>query len=146
MTRRIFVQWVDSMSVTRSLITGMFPIGSTTIGFASPSPSRRLARSWRLADLGLAGERRLAVDLHPAGAADRRPAGAADDERAVVAVLGLEQPVEHRERRVEVDVELLPVGPLAASRAGTGLEPSSVVLEASVLAPLSRSSPAAPTG
>src|SRR3954451_13100878 len=30
-TRRIFVQWVDSMSVTRSLITGMFPIGSTTI-------------------------------------------------------------------------------------------------------------------
>jgi hypothetical protein len=31
-TRRIFVQWVDSMSVTRSLITGMLPIGSTTIG------------------------------------------------------------------------------------------------------------------
>src|SRR5215216_3901323 len=30
-TRRIFVQWVDTMSVTRSLITGMFPIGSTTI-------------------------------------------------------------------------------------------------------------------
>src|ERR671923_2999151 len=30
-TRRILVQWVDSMSVTRSLITGMFPIGSTTI-------------------------------------------------------------------------------------------------------------------
>ena len=33
-TRRILVQWVDSMSVTRSLITGMFPIGSTTIGLA----------------------------------------------------------------------------------------------------------------
>ena len=33
-TRRIFAQWVDSMSVTRSLITGMFPIGSTTIGSA----------------------------------------------------------------------------------------------------------------
>src|SRR5215203_1174601 len=30
-TRRIFVQWVDSMSVTRSLTTGMFPMGSTTI-------------------------------------------------------------------------------------------------------------------
>ena len=34
-TRRIFSQWVDSMSVTRSLITGMLPIGSTTIGFAA---------------------------------------------------------------------------------------------------------------
>src|SRR6476660_7649610 len=37
-TRRIFSQWVDSMSVTRSLITGMFPIGSTTIGFGLPLP------------------------------------------------------------------------------------------------------------
>src|SRR6266540_1350292 len=43
-TRRIFVQWVDSISVTRSLITGMFAIGWTTIGLAPPS--RRLARSW----------------------------------------------------------------------------------------------------
>src|SRR3954465_13818271 len=34
-TRRIFFQWVDSMSVTRSLITGMFPIGSMTIGAAA---------------------------------------------------------------------------------------------------------------
>src|SRR5919109_503535 len=42
-TRRIFVQWVDSMSVTRSLTTGMFPIGSTTIGLPSP---RLLAYSW----------------------------------------------------------------------------------------------------
>ena len=42
-TRRILVQWVDSMSVTRSLITGMFPIGSTTIG--SPPPLLRLANS-----------------------------------------------------------------------------------------------------
>src|SRR5687767_12185463 len=32
-TRRIFAQWVDSMSVTKSLRTGMLPIGSTTIGF-----------------------------------------------------------------------------------------------------------------
>src|ERR1700709_2956923 len=31
-TRRILAQWVDSMSVTRSLITGMLPIGSITIG------------------------------------------------------------------------------------------------------------------
>ena len=44
-TRRILVQWVDSMSVTRSLITGMLPIGSTTIGFVSPSGVRRLALS-----------------------------------------------------------------------------------------------------
>ena len=49
-TRRIFVQCVDSMSVTRSLITGMLAIGSTTIGRVAslpPSgPARRLARSW----------------------------------------------------------------------------------------------------
>src|SRR5512133_2700608 len=31
-TRRILVQWEDSMSVIRSLITDMFPIGSTVIG------------------------------------------------------------------------------------------------------------------
>ncbi len=37
-TRRILVQWVDSMSVIRSLITGMLPIGSTTIGVDVPSP------------------------------------------------------------------------------------------------------------
>ena len=42
-TRRIFVQCVDSMSVTRSLTTGMLPIGSTTIG--SEPPLRRLAKS-----------------------------------------------------------------------------------------------------
>src|SRR5215210_2418740 len=35
-TRRIFVQWVDSMSTTRSLSTGMFPIGSTTISGLPP--------------------------------------------------------------------------------------------------------------
>ena len=45
-TRRIFSQWVDSMSVTRSLITGMFPIGSTTIGCrARHRRRRRLANS-----------------------------------------------------------------------------------------------------
>jgi hypothetical protein len=57
-TRRILVQWVDSMSVTRSLITGMFPIGSTVMGRDTSSASRprvsrfgasplaRLAHSW----------------------------------------------------------------------------------------------------
>jgi hypothetical protein len=44
-TRRILVQWVDSMSVTRSLITGMFPIGSTTIA-GSPFPSVLSPPSW----------------------------------------------------------------------------------------------------
>ena len=124
-TRRIFAQWVDSMSVTRSLITGMFPIGSTTIGRAASSARSGAARSVApsavgalvgLADLGLAAERRLAVDLHPARAADRRPARAADDERPVLAVADLEQPVEHREVWIEVDVELLPVRALAGLR------------------------------
>src|SRR3954453_21211435 len=52
-TRRILVQWVDSMSVIRSLITGMFPIGSITIGASlgtpataySPSPRTGLSAS-----------------------------------------------------------------------------------------------------
>src|ERR671910_2293211 len=42
-TRRILAQWVDSMSVTRSFTTGMFPIGSTTIG--SEPPFLRFANS-----------------------------------------------------------------------------------------------------
>src|SRR5436190_13767342 len=51
-TRRIFAQWVDSMSVTRSLTTGMLAIGSTTIADSPPSDPaipaalRRFARSW----------------------------------------------------------------------------------------------------
>jgi len=92
----------------------MFPIGSTTIG-SEPSitPVGGLVR---VAKLGLAGQRRLAVDLHPAGAADRRPAGAAHGEAAVFAVLGLEDAVEHRQRLLEVDLEFLPVR--AATRFG----------------------------
>src|SRR3954463_8405188 len=43
-TRRIFSQCVDSMSVTRSLTTGMLPMGSTTIG-AAPLVERRSAAS-----------------------------------------------------------------------------------------------------
>src|SRR5262245_31702551 len=54
-TRRIFVQWVDSMSVTRSLITGMLPIGSTTIGSAGPGgeaeePALSMGPFFRLAN------------------------------------------------------------------------------------------------
>ncbi len=63
-TRRIFFQWTASMSVTRSLITGMLPIGSTVI-----APSR--ARLGGLADARVAGERGAAVDAHAAGPADR---------------------------------------------------------------------------
>src|SRR5262249_10139747 len=73
-----------------------------------------------LADLGFAAEAGLAVDLHSAGAADRRPARAADRERAVLAVLRLQQPVEDRQRGIELDVEFLPVGGVAAF----GLEPA----------------------
>src|ERR1700761_9197786 len=49
-TRRILVQWVDSMSVTRSLITGMLPIGSITITLPSeaapPADAFLSASSW----------------------------------------------------------------------------------------------------
>lgn len=44
-TRRIFSQWVVSMSVTRSLITGWFPIGSMTIGSLLPASSPSAAAS-----------------------------------------------------------------------------------------------------
>src|SRR5215213_8272365 len=44
-TRRTFSQCVDSMSVTRSLTTGMFPMGSTTIG-AVPLLELRSSPSW----------------------------------------------------------------------------------------------------
>ena len=76
------------------------------LGFGPVAPVGALVG---LADPGLAAERRLPVDLHPARAADRRPARAADDERPVGAVADLEQPVEHREVGIEVDLELLPV-------------------------------------
>jgi len=95
-------------------------MGSTTIGtFPPPLPLPGGARHLvgellGLADLGLAAQPGLAVDLHPAGAADRRPAGAAHRERAVLAVFGLEDPIEDGERGLELDLELLPIGPLAA--------------------------------
>ena len=96
-TRCIFFQWTASMSTIRSLITGMLPIGSTWI---VPSGERSAASSrcvWQ-ASVG------PAVDAHAAGAADRGAAGAADADRAVLAVLGLEDAVEHGARAVEVDL------------------------------------------
>src|SRR4029078_1052249 len=42
-TRAVLVQWVDSMSLIRSLTTGMLPIGSITIGAFSTFPPAALA-------------------------------------------------------------------------------------------------------
>ena len=44
-TRRTFFQWTASMSVIRSLITGMLPIGSTVI---APSRARSAASPMRV--------------------------------------------------------------------------------------------------
>ena len=102
----IFFQWTASMSTIRSLITGMLPIGSTSI-----APSRE--RDERLVEVGVAGEPGLAVDAHAARAADRGAAGAADPDRAVEAALRLQDPLEHRAVRLELDRVLVPVGRLA---------------------------------
>ena len=126
-TRRIFAQWVDSMSVTRSLITGMFPIGSTMIGRRSPvrAGAVAVARSpVRVRGPRRSGSCRRASDW-PLIFTPHEPQIAArheqrTDQRAVLAVRGLQQAVEHREVGIEVDLELLPVGALAASRAGSG--------------------------
>ena len=100
------------MSTIRSLITGMLPIGSTTIVAVRRARARRASPSWVLqASAG------LAVDAHAARAADRGAAGAADADRAVLAVLGLEDAVEHGAVPVEVDVEVLPVGAPRPTRA-----------------------------
>jgi len=105
------------------LITGMLPIGSTTIAVAAVGLSPVLARltrpgvalgeGLRLLQHRLAGERRLAVDLDAAGAADRGPARTANRQRAILSVLRLQQPVEDRECGIQLDVELLPVRPVA---------------------------------
>jgi hypothetical protein len=73
-------------------------------------PAQAVRGLGRLLEVRVAGQRGLAVDAHAAGAADRGAAGAADADRAVLAVLGLEDAVEHRAVPVEVDCELLPVG------------------------------------
>jgi hypothetical protein len=76
------------------------------VGRVPAHPVRRLGRR---VEVGVAGQRRLAVDAHAAGAADRRAAGAADADRAVHAILGLEDPVEDGAMPVELDREVLPV-------------------------------------
>src|SRR5580704_10593720 len=84
-TRCTFFQCTASMSTIMSLITGMLPIGSTSI---TPSLD----------------------DAHPAGAADRRAAGAADADRAVEPGLGLQDALQHRAVGLELDRVLVPVG------------------------------------
>jgi len=66
-----------------------------------------------LVEVRVAGQAGLAVDAHAAGAADRRAAGAADADRAVEARLGLQDPLEDRAVRLELDGVLLPVGRVA---------------------------------
>src|SRR5207244_13560686 len=63
--------------------------------------------------MGVAGERGLADDAHTAGSADRLAAGATDADRAVEAVPRLQDALEHRAVRRELDGVLLPVGSLA---------------------------------
>jgi hypothetical protein len=69
-----------------------------------------------LVEVGVAGEAGLAVDAHAAGAADRGATRAADADGAVEARLGLQDPLEHRAMRPELDRVLVPVGRLARLR------------------------------
>ena len=71
------------------------------------------ARCLARVEVRVAGERRFAVDAHAARAADRLAAGAADADRAVEAVARLEDRLEHRAVRLELDRVLVPVGRLA---------------------------------
>ena len=67
----------------------------------------------RLVEMGMAGEPGLAVDAHAARAADGGPTGAADADGAVEARLGLQDPLEHRAVRPELDRVLVPIRRLA---------------------------------
>src|SRR3954465_4316040 len=124
-TRWTFFQWTASMSTIRSLSTGMLPMGSTTtlppfLEAAPPAPPLPAVLGGRLrrrgAYPGVAGEPGLAVDADAAGAADRRAAGAADGNRGVLAVLGLEDAVEHRALGRQIHAEVFPVSGVAAFR------------------------------
>ena len=108
-TRWIFFQWTASMSTIRSLITGMLPIGSTVMT-PSVAFSAALSRCVWQARFG-----------RPLMRTPHEPQIAARHEQRmpierVLAVLGLEDPVEHGAVPVEVDLEVLPVG--AAARLG----------------------------
>src|SRR3954469_5235547 len=110
-TRWTFFQWTASMSTMRSLMTGMLPIGSTTIVPSLADPLALSRWGWQgRAGGGVAARAGLAVGAPAAGAADRRAARAADADRAVEARLGLEDALEDRAVGLEVDCVLVPVG------------------------------------
>ena len=78
---------------------------------------RSLARSAQgRVEVRVAGQRRLAVYAHAAGAADRLAARASDPDRAVEAVARLQDPLQHGAVRLELDGVLVPVGGLARLR------------------------------
>jgi hypothetical protein len=72
-------------------------------------PPRAVPAPRRLLEVGVAGKARLAVHADAARAADGLLAGAADPDRAVLVVLDLEDRVEHRLNRGEIDRVLVPV-------------------------------------
>ncbi len=94
-TARIFCQ-NGSMSTTRSLTIGRFPIAEI---------DRDATVRDEVEDPRLAGQHRAAVDAHPAGAADHHAAALAVGERPVDLVLDDVERVE--ERRLLGDVDLV---------------------------------------
>src|SRR5205085_2377197 len=70
----------------------------------------------RLVEVGVTGQAGLAVDAHAARAADRRLARAADADRAVEAPLGLQDALQDRAVRLELDGVLDPVRRVAGLR------------------------------
>ena len=84
-TRRIFCQWTSSMSTTRSLTTGMLPIGSTSIAplradFAARSrcvwharPGCPLMRTPQEPQIAARHEQRIAIEPSVVALASRMP-------------------------------------------------------------------------
>jgi hypothetical protein len=79
-------------------------------------PAQAVRDALGLVEVGVAGERGLAVDAYAAGAADRGAAGAADPDRAVLLIARLQDAVEDGALAVQVDLELFPVRRLAGFR------------------------------
>jgi hypothetical protein len=74
----------------------------------------------------VAGESGLPVDAHPAGAADGGAARTPDPDRPVRVRLDLEDALQHRAVRLEVDLELLPVRRIPGLR-GVAADPQRVL-------------------
>ena len=97
-------------------------------------------------EVRVAGQRRFAVDAHAARAADRLAAGAADADRAVEAVARLQDRLEHRAVRLELDRVLVPVGRLARLGVVAAQPERELLGRRSCASAISTSSPRAPTG